>query len=54
MYIDSRISHLQCEAMEYIYRGLVQDIKESCRIIVLVIEDPHGYVLWIAKVKKHW
>jgi hypothetical protein len=53
MYIGSRRLHLQCEAMEDLYRGLVQHIKESRMIVVLVIEDPHAYPLWIAKVKKH-
>jgi hypothetical protein len=52
MYIGSRRSCAQCEAMEDLYRGLIQDIKEGCMIVVLATEDPHGYPLWIAKVMK--
>jgi hypothetical protein len=52
MYIGSRRSHAQREAMEDLYRGLIQDIKEGSMIAVLAIEDPHGYPLWIAKVIK--
>jgi hypothetical protein len=43
MYIGSQRSRKQCEAMEDLYRGLVQDIKEGRMITVLAIEDPHGY-----------
>jgi hypothetical protein len=50
MYIGSRRSCAQCEVMEYIYRGSMQDIKEGCMITVLETEDPHGYPFWIAKV----
>ena len=38
--------------MEYLYRGLVQDIKEGCMIVVLATEDAHNYPLWIAKFMK--
>jgi hypothetical protein len=38
--------------MEYLYRGLVQDIKKGSMIVVLAIGDPHGYPFWIAKVIK--
>ena len=50
MYIGSRRSCAQHEAMEDIYRGSTQDIKEGCMIVVLETEDPHDYPLWIAKV----
>jgi hypothetical protein len=36
--------------MEDLYRGSVQDIKEGSMILVLAIEDPHGYPFWIGKV----
>ena len=52
MYIGSRRSHAQCEAMEDLYRGSVQDIKEGSMIAVLATEDPHGYPFWIGKVIK--
>ena len=52
MYIVSRRSHAQHEAMEDLYRGSVHDIKEGCMIAVLAYEDPHGYPLWVAKVIK--
>jgi hypothetical protein len=52
MYIGSGMSHAQCESMEDLYRGLVQDIKEGSMIVVLATEDPHGYPLWIGKVIK--
>jgi hypothetical protein len=50
MYIGSRRSRAQREAMEDLYRGSTQDIKEGCMIAVLATEDPHGYPFWIAKV----
>ena len=43
IYIGSRISHSQCEVMEDLYRGFVQDVKEGCMIAVLADEDPLGY-----------
>jgi len=50
MYIGSRRSRAQREAMEDLYRGSTQDIKEGCMIAVTATEDPHGYPFWIAKV----
>jgi hypothetical protein len=35
MYIGSRRSHAQHEAMEDLYKGSIQDIKEGCMIVVL-------------------
>jgi hypothetical protein len=52
MYIGSRRSRAQCEAMEYLYRGSIQDIKEGSMISVLVTGDRHGYPFWIGKVIK--
>ena len=52
MYIGSRISHAQCEAMEEIYRGSIHDIKEGCMIAVLANGDANGYPFWVAKVIK--
>ena len=52
MYIGSRRSRAQREAMEDLYRGLVRDIKEGCMIAVLVDGDPKGYPFWVAKVIK--
>jgi hypothetical protein len=52
MYIGSRRSHAQREAMEDLYKGLVQDIKEGSMIAALATEDPHGYLFWIGKVIK--
>jgi hypothetical protein len=52
MYMGSRRSCAQHEAMEYLYRGSVQDIKEGSMIAVLANEDPHGYPFWIGKVIK--
>jgi hypothetical protein len=49
MYIGSRRSHAHV-AMEYLYRGSIQDIKEGSMIVVLATEYPHGYPFWIAKV----
>ena len=43
---------MQHEAMEDLYRGYVQDVKEGCMIAVLVDEDPLGYPFWISKVLK--
>ena len=50
MYICSRRSRTQREAMEDIYNVLVHDIREGSMITVLTTKDPHGYPLWIAKV----
>jgi hypothetical protein len=50
MYIGSRRSCAQCEAMEDTYMGLVQDIKEGSMNVVLATRDPLGYPLYIAKV----
>jgi len=50
MYIGSRRSHAQHEAMEYIYRGLVRHIKEGFMIIVLADGYPNGYPFLVAKV----
>jgi hypothetical protein len=50
MYIGLRRSRAQREAMENLYRGSVQDIKEGTMIVVLVTEDPHSYPFWIGKV----
>jgi len=52
MYIGSRRSCARREAMEELYKGSVQDIKEGCMIAVLATEDPRGYPFWIAKVMK--
>ena len=52
IYIGSRRSRAQREAMEDLFRGSVQDVKEGCMIAVLVDEDPLGYPLWISKVIK--
>ena len=52
MYIGSRRSHAQREAMEDLYRGSVQDIKEGCMIAVLADGDPNGYPFSVAKVIK--
>jgi hypothetical protein len=52
MYIGSRRSCAQREAMEDLYRGSIQDIKEGSMIAVLATEDPHGYPFWIGKVIK--
>ena len=52
MYIGSRRSHAQCEAMEDLYRGSIEDIKEGSMIVVLATEDPHGYPFWIGKIIK--
>ena len=52
MYIGSRRSCAQLEAMEYLYRGSVQDIKKGCMIAVLADGDPNGYPFWVAKVIK--
>jgi hypothetical protein len=46
MYIGSRRSHAWHEAMKDLYGDLIKDIKEGCMIVVLVIEDPHGYPFW--------
>jgi hypothetical protein len=50
MYIGSRRSSAQHEAMEDLYKGSLQDIKEGSMIVVLATEDPYGYQLWIGKV----
>ena len=52
MYIGSRRSRVQREAMEDLYRGSVQDIKEGCMIAVLADGDLNGYPFWVAKVIK--
>jgi hypothetical protein len=52
MHIGSRRSRAQREAMEDLYMGSIQDIKEGSMIAVLATEDPHGYPLWIGKVIK--
>ena len=52
MCIGSLRSCAQCEAMGYLYRGSMKDIKEGIMIAVLVTEDPHGYPFWIGKVIK--
>ena len=52
MYIGSRISSARCEAMEDLYKGSIQDIKEGCMIAVLVTEDARGYPFWIEKFMK--
>ena len=52
IYIGSRKSHAQREAMEDLYMCSMQDVKEGCMIAVLVVEDPLGYPLWISKVIK--
>ena len=50
MYIGLWRSHAQRQAMEELYRGLVEDIKEGSMIAVLATEDPHGYPFSIGKV----
>ena len=52
IYIGLWRSHAQCEAMENLYKGSIQDIKQGSMIAVLATEDPHGYPLWIGKVIK--
>ena len=52
MYIGSKRSCAQHEAIEDLYRGLVDDIKEGCMIAVLADGDPNGYPFWVAKVIK--
>jgi hypothetical protein len=52
MYIGSRRSHAQCEAMEDLYRGSIHDIKKGSMIVVLATKDPHVYSFWIGKVIK--
>ena len=52
MYIGSRRPFAWRKEMEDLYRGSVQDIKESCMIAVLAIEDARGYPFWIEKVMK--
>ena len=52
MYIGLWRSRAQREAMEDIYKGLTQDIKEGFTTVVLATEDPHGYPFWIGKVIK--
>ena len=52
MYIGSKRSRAQREAMEDLYIGSVQDIKEGCMIELLTHEDPHGYPFWVSKVIK--
>jgi len=47
MYLGSRRSHAQHEAMEDLYMGLVQDINEGCLIVVLAVKFPCGYPFWI-------
>jgi hypothetical protein len=43
MYIGSRRSHAQREAMDELYRGSIHDNKEGSMITVLATKDPHGY-----------
>jgi hypothetical protein len=50
MYIYSRRSCAQREAMEDLYMGSIQDINEGRMIAVLTTEDPHGYPLCIEKL----
>lgn len=52
MYIGSRRSCVQYEAMGNLYRGSVQDIQDSYMIAVLAYGDPNGYPFWVAKVIK--
>ena len=52
MFIGSRRSRAQREAMEDLYMGSLQDIKEGCMIAVLADGDPNGYPFWVAKVIK--
>lgn len=49
MYISSKRSHAQCEAMEDLYSGSIQDIKEGCMIALLANGDANGYRFWVAK-----
>lgn len=44
MCIGSKRSRAQHEAMEDLYRGSVQDIKEGCMIVVLADGDQNGYL----------
>jgi hypothetical protein len=37
------MSHAQRKAMEDLYRGLLQDIKEGSMIALLATEDPYDY-----------
>ena len=52
MYIGFRRSCARREAMEYIYRGSVQDIKDGCMIAFLATKYTCGYPFWIAKAMK--
>jgi hypothetical protein len=52
MYFGSQRSRAQREAMEDLYMGSIQYIKEGSMIAVLATEDPHGYPFWIGKVIK--
>ena len=52
MYMGSRRSRAQREAMEDLYKGSVQDIKEGYKIAVSSHEDPHEYPFWVSKVIK--
>ena len=52
IYIGSKRSRAQHEAMEDLYRGFVQDVKEGCMIAVLADGDPLGYPFWVPKVIK--
>jgi len=52
MSIGSSKSRAQREAMEDLYKGSVQDIKEGCMITVLADGDPNGYPFWVAKALK--
>jgi hypothetical protein len=44
IYISSRRSCAQREAMEDLYRGSIHDIKEGSMIAVLATKYPHGYL----------
>ncbi len=52
MFIGSKSSRAQHEAMEDLYKGSIQDIKKGCLIAVLADGDPNGYPFWVAKVIK--
>lgn len=52
IYIGSRRSCAQHEAIEDLYRGSAQDVKEGCMIAILADRDPLGYPFWVAKFIK--
>lgn len=52
MYIGSRISCVQHEVMEHLYKGSIHNINEVFLIVVLATEGPRDYPFWITKFMK--